>query len=42
MYQDLGESVVAVFGSKGGVPTNPDWHHNLRANPDGFHEWDSR
>jgi len=24
----------AVFGSKAGAPTNPDWFHNLRANPD--------
>jgi len=24
----------AVFGSKAGGPTNPDWYHNLRANPD--------
>jgi deazaflavin-dependent oxidoreductase (nitroreductase family) len=23
----------AVFGSKGGAPTNPDWYHNLIANP---------
>jgi deazaflavin-dependent oxidoreductase (nitroreductase family) len=23
-----------VFGSKGGAPTNPEWYHNLRANPD--------
>jgi len=23
-----------VFGSKGGASTNPDWYHNLRANPD--------
>jgi deazaflavin-dependent oxidoreductase (nitroreductase family) len=23
-----------VFGSKGGAPTNPDWYHNLIANPD--------
>jgi deazaflavin-dependent oxidoreductase (nitroreductase family) len=23
----------AVFGSKGGAPTNPDWYYNLRANP---------
>jgi deazaflavin-dependent oxidoreductase (nitroreductase family) len=22
-----------VFASKGGAPTNPDWYHNLRANP---------
>ena len=33
-YQDLGDGSVAVFGSKGGAPTNPDWYHNLRANPD--------
>jgi deazaflavin-dependent oxidoreductase (nitroreductase family) len=25
---------LVVFGSKGGAPTNPDWYHNLRANPD--------
>ena len=24
----------AIFGSKAGGPTNPDWYHNLRANPD--------
>ena len=24
----------AVFGSKGGAPTNPDWYYNLRANPE--------
>jgi deazaflavin-dependent oxidoreductase (nitroreductase family) len=24
----------AVFASKGGAPTNPDWYHNLVANPD--------
>jgi deazaflavin-dependent oxidoreductase (nitroreductase family) len=24
----------AVFASKGGAPTNPDWFHNVRANPD--------
>jgi deazaflavin-dependent oxidoreductase (nitroreductase family) len=23
----------AVFASKAGAPTNPDWYHNLRANP---------
>jgi deazaflavin-dependent oxidoreductase (nitroreductase family) len=22
-----------VFGSKAGAPTNPDWYHNLKANP---------
>ncbi len=34
MYQDLGEGRVAVFATKGGAPTNPDWYHNLVANPD--------
>lgn len=24
----------AIFGSKAGAPTNPDWLHNLRAHPD--------
>lgn len=33
-YQDLGEGRVAVFASKGGAPTNPDWYHNLVANPE--------
>jgi deazaflavin-dependent oxidoreductase (nitroreductase family) len=32
-YQDLGGGAVAVFGSKGGAPNNPDWYHNLIANP---------
>ncbi|CAN5296967.1 nitroreductase family deazaflavin-dependent oxidoreductase [soil metagenome] len=32
--QHLGDGAWAVFGSKGGSPTNPDWYHNLRANPD--------
>jgi deazaflavin-dependent oxidoreductase (nitroreductase family) len=31
-YQDLGGR-YAVFASKGGAPTNPDWYHNLVANP---------
>ena len=33
-YQDLGDGSIAVFGSKGGAPTNPDWFYNLRANPE--------
>jgi deazaflavin-dependent oxidoreductase (nitroreductase family) len=33
-YQDLGNGAVAVFASKGGSPTNPDWYHNLRVNPE--------
>jgi deazaflavin-dependent oxidoreductase (nitroreductase family) len=24
---------IFVIASKGGAPTNPDWYHNLRANP---------
>jgi deazaflavin-dependent oxidoreductase (nitroreductase family) len=35
VYQQLGDSgSVAVFASKGGAPTSPDWYHNLVANPD--------
>ena len=33
MYQQVGDD-VAVFASKAGAPTNPDWFHNLVANPD--------
>ncbi len=25
---------LVIIASKGGAPTNPDWFHNLRANPD--------
>jgi len=32
MYQRVGDS-LAVFASKGGAPTNPDWFHNLVAHP---------
>jgi len=32
-YRRDGDNLV-VFASKGGAPTNPDWYHNLRANPD--------
>jgi deazaflavin-dependent oxidoreductase (nitroreductase family) len=31
-YQPVGKD-VAVFASKGGAPTNPDWYHNLLAHP---------
>ena len=34
MYQADGDNHV-VFASKGGAPTNPDWYHNLIANPRG-------
>ena len=33
MYQALGDD-FAVFGSKAGAPTNPDWYHNLLAHPE--------
>jgi deazaflavin-dependent oxidoreductase (nitroreductase family) len=33
IYQDLGDNSLAVFASKAGAPTNPDWYHNLVANP---------
>jgi deazaflavin-dependent oxidoreductase (nitroreductase family) len=32
-YQRLDDGSWAVFGSKGGAPTNPDWYYNLIANP---------
>ena len=32
MYQAIGDG-FAVFASKGGAPVNPDWYHNLLANP---------
>ena len=33
MYLPDGDRIV-VFASKGGAPDNPDWYHNLLANPD--------
>ena len=32
MYQKVGDG-YAVFASKGGAPTNPDWYHNVLAHP---------
>jgi deazaflavin-dependent oxidoreductase (nitroreductase family) len=32
MYRSV-DGGYAVFASKGGAPTNPDWYHNLVANP---------
>jgi deazaflavin-dependent oxidoreductase (nitroreductase family) len=34
MYQALDDGCVAVFASKAGADTNPDWYHNLVANPE--------
>ncbi|MHB1987731.1 MAG: nitroreductase family deazaflavin-dependent oxidoreductase [Acidimicrobiales bacterium] len=33
MYLEL-DARVFVFASKAGAPSNPDWYHNLVANPD--------
>jgi deazaflavin-dependent oxidoreductase (nitroreductase family) len=33
VYLADGDDMV-VFASKGGAPTNPDWYHNLLANPE--------
>ena len=33
VYQQLDGGSVAVFASKGGAPTNPDWFHNLVKSP---------
>ena len=32
-YRVEGDAHV-IFASKGGAPDNPDWYHNLRANPE--------
>jgi deazaflavin-dependent oxidoreductase (nitroreductase family) len=37
----LDEGRIYVFASKGGAPTNPDWYHNLVANPDTVVEFGS-
>src|SRR5712692_2633942 len=31
-YRDIGDG-VAVFASKAGAPSNPDWYYNLLASP---------
>ena len=33
MYRKV-DNGYAVFASKAGAPTNPDWYHNVLANPD--------
>jgi deazaflavin-dependent oxidoreductase (nitroreductase family) len=33
VYQPAGDA-YAIFASKAGAPTNPDWYHNLLAHPD--------
>ncbi len=34
MYQDLGDGRIAVFASKAGADSDPDWYRNLVANPE--------
>src|SRR6516164_1649723 len=33
VYQQVGDG-WAIFASRGGSPTNPDWYHNLKAHPE--------
>ena len=33
VYQDV-DGALAVFASRGGAPTHPDWYHNLLAHPE--------
>jgi deazaflavin-dependent oxidoreductase (nitroreductase family) len=33
-YQRLADDAVAIFASKSGAPSNPDWYYNVVANPD--------
>ena len=32
MYQQVGDD-LAIFGSRGGAPTHPDWYRNIVAEP---------
>jgi deazaflavin-dependent oxidoreductase (nitroreductase family) len=34
VYQQLEDGSIAVFASKAGAPSHPDWFHNLVAHPD--------
>ena len=33
MYLPLDDDRIAIFASKGGAPSHPDWFHNVKANP---------
>jgi deazaflavin-dependent oxidoreductase (nitroreductase family) len=33
VYQQVGDD-IAIFGSKAGAPTDPDWYRNLAAHPE--------
>ena len=41
MYLADGDRYL-IFASKAGAPTNPDWYHNVKANPDVIIEVGSR
>ena len=34
MYRKVDDGRYAVFASKAGAPTNPDWYYNILAHPD--------
>lgn len=34
VYFPEDDGTMLIVASKGGAPTNPDWYHNLLANPD--------
>lgn len=34
LVAQLVDDKIAIFASKGGAPDNPDWFHNLKANPE--------
>jgi deazaflavin-dependent oxidoreductase (nitroreductase family) len=33
VYVPEADGSMLIIASKGGAPTNPDWYHNLKANP---------
>jgi deazaflavin-dependent oxidoreductase (nitroreductase family) len=33
VYFPLDDGSLVIIASKGGAPTNPDWYHNVKANP---------
>jgi deazaflavin-dependent oxidoreductase (nitroreductase family) len=34
VYFPQDDGRIMIIASKGGAPTNPDWYHNLKANPE--------
>jgi deazaflavin-dependent oxidoreductase (nitroreductase family) len=33
VYFPQPDGTMIIIASKGGAPTNPDWYHNIKANP---------